>query len=107
MREKELTICIWIHHISTFIGLFASLYHIASGRRRTAARTGGLILFASGQAFGALKIIADLSKGRSRLRKGFESIHSLCRSKRQERGLLWVMTALSAIFKTSTPCLLK
>ena len=48
-----------------------------------------------------------LAKGRSRLRKSFENIHSLCRDKRQERGLLWVLTALSAVFKTSTPCLLK
>ena len=107
MREKELTICIWIHHISTFIGLFASLYHIAAGRKRPAFRTGGLILFASCQAFGAFKIAADLAKGRSRLRKSFENIHSLCRDKRQARGLLWVMTALSAVFKTSTPCLLR
>ncbi len=58
-------------------------------------------------AFGVFKIVADLAKGRSRLRKSFENIHSLCRDKRQERGLLWVLTALSAVFKTSTPCLLK
>ena len=107
MREKEWTICIWIHHIATFIGLFSSLYHIAAGKKRPAARSGGLILFACCQAFGVFKIVADLAKGRSRLRKSFDNIHSLCRDKRQERGLLWVLTALSAVFKTSTPCLLK
>lgn len=73
---------------SSYINIYRAVCQPVSYRRRKEAagvQDRRLILFASCQAFGAFKIAVDLAKGRSRLRKSFENIHSLCRVKgRQE-----------------------
>lgn len=112
MREKELTLSTWIHHISTLIGLSTGIYYlirrILPGRSfpdrfalrgKNLLRSFLLFLFTALQSWAWIKILADLSDHTSRLRERCKDIHRLSRSKREERRILWGMTFLSAMFK--------
>lgn len=112
MREKELTISTWIHHISTFIGLSTGIYYLI--RRMSMKRTlpGGLtartekplrsfllILFTLLQSWAVIKVLNDLADGTSRLKERCKDIHRLSSNRREECRILWGMTFLSSVFK--------
>ncbi|MGF0034620.1 hypothetical protein ACQRBN_16940 [Bariatricus sp. SGI.154] len=112
MREKELTISTWIHHISTLIGLSTGIYYLIKrmSTRRTLPdrfvpgskkplRSFILFVFTMLQFWAGLKILKDLSEGTSRLKERCKDIHRLSSNRREERRILWGMTFLSSMFK--------
>lgn len=105
MREKELQVCIWIHHIATFTGLLCGICRLVRNRLCT-GRAFALILYIETQAWAVLKIAADVRKGGSRLRKSFEGIRARCENERQERKILAALVASSCLYKCAVPLLL-
>ncbi len=44
MREKELSICIGIHHIATLVGISEGMYYLFAGKQRLLRSLGVLLL---------------------------------------------------------------
>ncbi len=99
MCEKELSICIGIHHIATVVGVLEGIYYLFTGRQKF-WKSCVIFLMTVFQSFAGLKIIADLRRGRSRLTDRCRRLKRLGCSRRQEKGVLWGIAALSALFKT-------
>ncbi|EOS79890.1 hypothetical protein C817_02305 [Dorea sp. 5-2] len=98
MCKKELAICIGIHHIATFIGISEGIYYLFAGKRRFWTNW-ILFLFTAFQSWAGFKILADLRTGRQRLRESYKSLEKLKIDRKQTRGLLWGIVALSTMFK--------
>ncbi len=98
MREKELSICIGIHHIATLIGVLEGMYYLLAGRQRF-FRSCAVFLLTALQSWAGFKILADLQKGKSRLADSFRNLEKIKKSKKQRRGILWGMALSSALFK--------
>lgn len=105
MKEKELNICIWIHHAATFLGIICSVCLLIR-RKLSKGRICILTLFLESQLWGAFKIISDFKKGRSRLRDSYEKIHTLSKNGRQERRTAAGLCCGSVLFKLSVPWLI-
>lgn len=98
MREKELSICIGIHHIATLIGVLEGMYYLLAGRQRF-FRSCAVFLLTAIQSWAGFKILADLQKGKSRLADSFRNLEKIKKNKKQRRGILWGMALSSALFK--------
>ncbi|MCI8795808.1 MAG: hypothetical protein HFG89_02990 [Dorea sp.] len=98
MREKELSICIGIHHIATLIGILEGVYYLFSGKRRL-WKNGVIVFLTAFQSWAAFKILADIKKGKSRLRESYQNLKRLQMNKRQRQRVLWGSAAVSALFK--------
>ncbi|MEZ3487284.1 MAG: hypothetical protein K1W22_12045 [Lachnospiraceae bacterium] len=99
MRKKELSFCIGIHHIATFIGILEGIYYLLAGRRQF-WKNCVIFCMTAFQSFAGMKIIADLRRGRSRLNDSFMRFRRLGCGRRQEQGILWGLVVLSTLFKT-------
>lgn len=98
MREKELSICIGIHHIATFLGIWEGIYYLAKGRQNL-FRSCVIFLLTTFQSWAGLKILADLKAGRSRLEESYRSLDKLKGNREKKRGFLWGLVLSSAVFK--------
>lgn len=98
MKEKELFVCIWIHHIATFVGISEGIYYLMSGSRRV-WKNCMIFLLTAFQSWAGFKILADMRKGKSRLTDSCESLKELSGSKREREKILWILVSASAIFK--------
>lgn len=101
MREKELSICIAIHHIATFLGIWEGIYYLAKGRQNL-FRSCVIFLLTAFQSWAGLKILVDLQTGRSRLKESYRSLDNLDKLKsnsERKRSFLWGLVLSSAIFK--------
>lgn len=105
MREKELSICIGIHHIATLIGISEGMYYLLAGRQRL-WRSCIVFLLTAFQSWAGFKILADVQNGKSRLTDSCRNLEKIKCSRRQRRGILWGMTLSSALFKVLPVCLL-
>ena len=83
MREKELSICIWIHHIATLIGISEGMYYLLAGKQRF-WRSCGVFL---------------LTVLQSRLDDSYRNLEKIKSSRRQRQGILWGMALSSTLFK--------
>lgn len=98
MREKELTICIGIHHIATLIGISEGMYYLLAGKQRL-WRSCGVFFLTVLQSWAGIKIVADLKRGKSRLKDSYRNLEKIKRSRRQRQGILWGMALSSTLFK--------
>ncbi len=98
MREKELSICIWIHHIATFIGISEGLYYLLAGKQGF-IRSCGVFLLTAFQSLAGFKILVDLRNGQSRLADSYRNLEKVDSFKRQKRGILWGLAVSSSFFK--------
>lgn len=98
MREKELSICIMIHHIATLVGIGEGMYYLAAGKQRF-WRSCGVFLLTALQSWAGIKIVADLRRGRSRLNDSYRNLEKIKSSRRQRQGILWGMVLSSTLFK--------
>ncbi len=98
MREKELSICIGIHHIATLVGISEGMYYLFAGKQRL-LRSLGVLLLTVLQSWAGLKILADLRKGKSRLKDSYRNLEKIESSRRQRQGILWGMVLSSTLFK--------
>ena len=55
MQEREYTVCVWLHHIATFVGLLSGIYHVVMlwenkdhGLVRTPGRVIGILFRIAG-----------------------------------------------------------
>ena len=92
MKEKELSVCIWIHHIATFAGIAEGIYYLTVKRHRCFKRFGIFLLT-------IFQILKDLRSGRSRLTKSCENIKELTDSRKKRQGILFGLTFATAVFK--------
>lgn len=107
MSVKEQNICIWIHHIATILGLCTGFFKLrAHPENKKGAAFPLLILYITSQLWALLKLLAGLGAKRQPLKKSFLNIKKLCRTQKQERSFLWLLTLLAAGFKLGTPALL-
>lgn len=104
MKEKELDIYIWLHHIATFFGLFCGM-RVLAGKKLSKCRICVLVLYIETQIWGAVKIIRDVRNGRFRLRDSFVKIQKHRQSTCQERAVIAGLTCGSVIFKAGVPWL--
>ena len=98
MREKELSICIGIHHIATFWGITEGIYYLLARRQRF-LRSSMIFLLTVFQSWAGIKILADLRDGRSRLKESYTSLQKIKGGRGGTRGLLWGAALSSALFK--------
>ena len=98
--------CIWVHHITTFIGLFTGLYNFML-KKEHGTKQSLLVFYIVSQTWAVLKIIAGLGAEKGCLQKSCDNIHTLCVNKKQEKRSICLLTVFSAIFKIGTPILLK
>ena len=98
MGEKELSVCIGIHHIATLLGISEGIYYLFAGKQRF-WRSCGVFLHTVFQSWAGLKILADLQKGKSRLNESYRNLEKIKSSRRQRRGILWGMVLSSTLFK--------
>ncbi|MXP76027.1 hypothetical protein GN277_11705 [Lachnospiraceae bacterium WCA-9-b2] len=98
MGEKELSVCIGIHHIATLLGISEGIYYLFAGKQRF-WRSSGVFLLTVFQSWAGLKILADLQKGKSRLNESYRNLEKIKSSRRQRRGILWGMVLSSTLFK--------
>ncbi len=98
MREKELSFCIVLHHIATFIGISEGIYYLLAGRQQF-LRSFAVFLLTAVQSFAGFKILADLHKGKSRLADSYRNLEKIKTSRKQRRGILWGMAFSSTLFK--------
>lgn len=98
MHEKELSICIGIHHIVTLIGILEGVYYLFA-KRRQFWKNSMIFLFTAFQSWAAFKILADIRNGRSRLRESYMNLDRLRISSKQRQEVLWGSTVASILFK--------
>ena len=98
MREKELSFCIVLHHIATFIGISEGIYYLLAGRQQF-LRSFAVFLLTAVQSFAGFKILADLHNGKSRLADSYRNLEKTRTSRKQRRGILWGMALSSTLFK--------
>ncbi len=98
MREKELSICIGIHHIATLIGILEGVYYLFAGKRQL-WKNGAIVFLTAFQSWAAFKILADIKRGKSRIRESYQNLKQLQINRRQRQGVLWGSAAASALFK--------
>lgn len=98
MCEKELSICIGIHHIATLIGISEGIYYLSAGKRRF-WKNGILFLLTVFQSWAGLKILTDQRGKRQRMIESYRSLEELEASRKKRRKILWGITAVSALFK--------
>lgn len=98
MKEKELFVCIWIHHIATFAGISEGIYYLISGNRRV-WKNCMIFLLTAFQSWAGLKILADIRKGKSRLADSCKGLKELSENKRERERILWTLVLASTIFK--------
>lgn len=96
MKEKELFVCIWIHHIATFAGISEGIYYLMSGKRRI-WRNGVIFLLTAFQSWAGFKILTDIKKGKSRLADSYTDLKGLSGNKR--KIILGTVMLLSTMFK--------
>jgi len=98
MREKELAVCIGIHHIATLIGISEGIYYLLAGKQRF-LRSCAVFLLTALQSFAGLKILVDLHNGKSRLADSCRNLEKIKTSRKHKRGILWGMALSSTLFK--------
>ena len=76
MGEKELSVCIGIHHIATLLGISEGIYYLFAGKQRF-WRSCGVFLLTVFQSWAGLKILADLQKGKSRLNESYRNLEKI------------------------------
>lgn len=118
MKEKELKICIWIHHIATFVGVFLSLRalisrHLGTGRKCI------MSVFLLSQVWAVIKIINNsLSRSASlqgvciaacpdgdgsSLGECLNHIYEQSKNEYQARGIVASLISGSVLFKVGFP----
>lgn len=102
MKEKELDICIWLHHTATFLGIFCGM-SVLIRKKLGKCRICILVLFIESQLWGAVKIVRDLRNRRSRLRDSLERIQACSKSRRKEMGIIAGLICGSILFKLGIP----
>ena len=117
MQEREYTVCVWLHHIATFVGLLSGIYHVVMlwenkdhGLVRTPGRVigilfriAGLLLFVWNQFKSAKKILDDFLTDDSRFRIMLQSIPEVCDTIHEERRMLWGFTGMSLLYQLGVP----
>ena len=98
MKEKELSVCIWIHHIATFAGIAEGIYYLAA-KRQGFLKSFGIFLFTLLQSWAGIKIFRDLRSGSSRLAESYENIKKLTDSKGRQKGILFGLALSTAVLK--------
>lgn len=98
MYKKELSVCIGIHHIATFIGISEGIYYLFAGRRRF-WKNWIIFLLTAFQSWAGFKILADARTGRQRLIESYRSLEELEVNRQKKRGILWGAVAISTMFK--------
>lgn len=118
MKEKELKICIWIHHITTFIGVFLSLRALISSHLGT-GRKCIMSIFLLSQMWAVIKIINN-SLSRSASSEGtcvtvcpdgngsslgecLNHIYEQSKNEYQARGIVASLIGSSVLFKVGFP----
>ena len=110
MGEKELSVCIGIHHIATLIGISEGIYYLLAGKQRFLRSFAVLLLTGikneyarllptALQSFAGFKILVDLHNGKSRLADSYRNLEKIKTSRKQRRGILWGMAFSSTLFK--------
>ena len=102
MRDKDIKICTWIHHTATILGIFMTARGLGKRGQGTVKRS-VLSLFAVSQIWAVVKIITYAAAGRLWMKRSCDHIRKLGRTKKEERGYLWLFTAGSVLFKMGTP----
>ena len=102
MKEKELKICIWIHHIATFIGVFLSLRALISRQTET-GRKCIMFVFLLSQMWAVLKIVSDYGNGSSHLGECLNHIYEQSKNEYQARGIAASLISGSVLFKVGFP----
>lgn len=102
MKEKELKICIWIHHIATFIGVVLSIRALRR-RQESEGRRCALVLFLVSQVWAVIKIVSDYKNGSSRLAECLNNICEQSRNEYQARGIVASLISGSVLFKVGIP----
>lgn len=102
MKEKELKICIWIHHIATFIGVFLSLRalisrHIGMGRKCI------MFVFLLSQMWAVAKISNNCENDSSHLGECLNHIYEQSENEYQARGIVASLISGSVLFKVGFP----
>lgn len=103
MKEKEVSLCTWLHHIATFTGIYAGLYQLMT-KKLNCWRKGGLILFTLFQSWAGIKIFRDAVTGIPRFRQICDSIHNLTNDSGQRQKILWLLTIACIFYKCMIPC---
>ena len=98
MGEKELSVCIGIHHIATLIGISEGIYYLLAGKQRF-LRSFAVLLLTALQSFAGFKILVDLHNGKSRLADSYRNLEKIKTSRKQRRGILWGMAFASTLFR--------
>lgn len=98
MKEREVSVCIWIHHIATFAAAAEGIYYLTARKQKLWRRT-GIFLLTVFQAWAGLKIVSGLKNGRSGLREKCESLKKLDGGQGEKRRILWTAVFLSSVFK--------
>lgn len=97
-KEKELTVCIWIHHIATFAGIAEGIYYLTA-KKQCLLKKFIIFMFTLFQSWAGAKILKDLRSRRSRLEKSYENIKKLTGSKMKQQGILAGLTVSAAVLK--------
>lgn len=106
MKENELKICVWFHHIATIVGLILGCRefgHKTMGKGRKCA----LLLFLITQVWAVEKIISNVENENLRLRDCLDNIHKQSKNEYQARGILATLLSASVLFKIGTPLVLR
>ena len=126
MSKREEGICIWIHHITTGLGVIMGLVGLAGWLRRPKGGVVGWLrgfllgIFLLTQFYACLKILADIfhrcdkeegetkepEDRKSSLDGSFARIRRLCPGKREQRAAAWTALAAGVVFKLGVPALL-
>lgn len=108
MKEKEMTLCIWIHHIATFAGLICGTQALCaewdSQRKIRKVRFFGILLFLGSQIWAVMKIIQDVKAGTSRLRKCIMQIQDKVKDRRKTKAAVAGLLIASLAYKIFLPC---
>lgn len=98
MKERELSVCIWIHHIATFAAAAEGIYYLTV-RKQKFWRKAGIFLLTAFQSWAAVKIVAGLINGRSGIQDSCERLEQLDGRQNEKRRILWTAVFLSSVFK--------
>lgn len=102
MKEKELKICIWIHHIATFIGVFLSLRALMS-RCTGTGRKCIMFIFLLSQIWAVIKIVSNRENDNSHLEECLNHIYEQSKNEYQARGIVASLISGSVLFKMGFP----
>ncbi len=97
-KKKELSVCIWAHHIATAAGITEGIYYLAV-KKQSFLKELEIFILTFIQLWAGVKIVKDLRSGRSRLTESYDHLKRLVDSEKRRKGILWGLTIFSVVFK--------